>query len=196
MLRLLLALLACLSLAGCWVSEKRIFGAGDWAHVPLAGKYISQDANGHDTARVTLKVRADGVIEGTGVNIADGSPDNSVIALVPIKGGSGRYFLAVDRSKDEDSGDIYLIAHLTDDNGLEVFWPDCEGTAPIAGMAVTRDNLTESVLCQFSSKDALMAAGLQAEKFLSAKHVVAIAPLGRLVPDDGDDDEEDSADDE
>jgi hypothetical protein len=184
MLRSLLALFACLSLAGCWVSDHRIFGPGDWAHLPLAGKYISQDASGRDTAHVTLSVRPDGVIEGTGVNLADGSPDNSAVAL--IEGGSGRYFLAVDRSSEDDSGDIYLIAHLTDDNGLDVFWPDCEGTPPTEGLAITHEKLIDATVCTFSTRAALMRAGLEAEKFLSARHVVAIAPFGRLVPDDGD----------
>ena len=33
-----------------------------------------------------------------------------------------------------------------------------------------------------------MEAGLQAEKFLSVKHVVEINPFGQMVPDDSSDD--------
>ena len=41
MLRALLAVVACLCLCGCsgWVSDERLFGSGDWAHLDINGQY-------------------------------------------------------------------------------------------------------------------------------------------------------------
>jgi hypothetical protein len=193
MLRAMIVVLASLSLAGCWVSDTRLFGPADWAHVDLAGKYKSEDANGNDEAKVVLTVRPNGLIAGTSTDLKSGKVDHSMLGLVAIKGGSGKYFIAVDRSDQAGKGDIYMIAHLTDEKGLEVFWPDCDGTAPVQGMVRQLDDLTHTGVCKFSSKQALMTAGLQAEKFLSAKHVIAIAPFGKLVPDDGSSSDSDAA---
>ena len=189
MLRALLAAIACLALTGCWVSDHRLFGDADWGHVNLSGKYKRENANGDDEASVVLHTLANGLIEGTATDANDGKTERMAMGLVPIAGGSGRYFLAVDRSDRKDTGDIYFIAHLTDDKGLEIYWPDCEGTAAGQGIERSKDNLTDMMVCTFSTKAALMGAALQAEKFLSAKHVIAVAPFGRLVPDDGSDEE-------
>ena len=185
MLRAIIVVIASLSLAGCWVSDTRMFGPADWAHVDLSGKFKSEDANGNDEAKVVLAVRPNGLIAGTSTDLKTGKVDHSVLGMVAITGGSGKYFIAVDRSDQAGKGDIYMIAHLTDEHGLEAFWPDCDGTAPVQGMARTEDDLTHSGVCKFSTKAALQTAALQAERFLSAKHVIAIAPFGKLVPDDG-----------
>jgi hypothetical protein len=187
MLRALLAVVVCLALSGCWVSDHRIFGDGDWAHVNLAGKFKRENANGDADASVVLGTQPNGLIVGTATAFKDRKSERMVMGLVAIQGGSGKYFLAVDRSSDKDTGDTYLIAHLTEDGGLELFWPDCEGTASASGMTSAKDSLSDTTVCTFTNKAGLIAAGLQAEKFLSAKHVIAIAPLGRLAPDDGSD---------
>jgi hypothetical protein len=185
MMRALLAVIACLSLTGCWASEHRIFGPGDWAHVDFSGKYKRENANGDAEASVVLTTRPDGLIVGVATDLKDHTTERTVMGLVPIRGGSGKYFLAVDRTAEKDTGETYLVAHLTDDKGLDLFWPDCDGTAPIQGMVSEKSELTNSRVCTFSTKAALMAAGLQAETFLAAKHPIAVGPLGRLVPDDG-----------
>jgi len=188
MLRALLAVIVCLALTGCWMSEHRIFGEGDWAHVNLTGKYKREAANGDDEASVVLTTQPNGLIVGVGIDLKEDQTQHTAMGLVPIQGGSGKYFLAVDRSDPKDTGDVYFIAHLTDDNELDMFMPDCEGTAPVQGMTVEKSNLTEIVSRAFTTKAAVMAAALQAEKFLSASHVIGIVPFGRLVPDDGSDD--------
>lgn len=177
MLRAVLAVIACISLAGCWGSDERIFHDGDWAHLDLAGSYKSVDANGDEQASVILKTRPDGLIEGTSLDFA-------VIGFVRIEGGSGRYFLAVDRSDESAEGDIYLIARLTDDGALEFYWPDCGGTPPMDGLTITHEDFIDATICAFSTRAALMRAGLEAERFLSAPHIVMVQPMGKLVPDD------------
>jgi len=188
MLRALLAVIVCLALTGCWMSEHRIFGEGDWAHVNLTGKYKREAANGDDEASVVLSTQPNGLIVGTATAPKDGKTERTVMGLVSIPGGSGKYFVAVDRSDPKDTGDIYFIAHLTDDNELDMFMPDCEGTAPVQGMKAEKIEVTDGLSCTFTTKAAVMAAALQAEKFLSASHVIGIVPFGRLVPDDGSDD--------
>jgi hypothetical protein len=175
MLRAVLAVIACISLAGCWASEERIFRDGDWAHLSLDGRYKGVDATGDEQARVVLKARPNGLIEGTGL-------DFGVIGLVRIEGGSGRYFLAVDRSDESADGDIYLIARLADGGTIEFYWPDCAGTPPMEGLTVAYEDLIDATVCAFSTRAALMRAGLEAERFLSAKHIVTIQPMGKLVP--------------
>jgi len=192
MLRALLAVVVCLALSGCWVSDHRIFGDGDWAHVDLNGKFKRENANGDADASVVLSTMPNGLIVGTATAFKDRKSERMAMGLVPIQGGSGKYFLAVDRSDRKDTGDIYFIAHLTDEHELEMFMPDCEGTGPASGMTSAKDKLSDTTVCTFTDKAGLMAAGLQAEKFLSARHVIGIAPLGRLAPDDGSD--EDSPD--
>jgi hypothetical protein len=182
MLRTGLAVIACLMLAGCWMSEQRFFGPGDWAHLDFNGRYVSQNADGDTTARVTFATRPDGLIDGTGVNAEDGSTEESTMGLVPIRGGSGEYFLVVDRTDEDEEGDIYFIARLIEGPGLELYWPDCGGTTAVAGMAVESSSFTETETCTFSSREALMTAALEAETFLAARHVVAVAPMGKLVP--------------
>jgi hypothetical protein len=123
------------------------------------------------------------------------------MGLVPIKGGSGDYFLSVDRSDAAAKGDEYFIVHRpAGSNVLEYYLPDCDGTLPVEGMSKVREDhpLPDSAItaddpaakaeaelvCKFSTKDALMTAGLEAERFLSARHVVAIAPFVRFSPDE------------
>jgi hypothetical protein len=185
MLRALLAVIGCFALSGCWVSEHRILGPGDWAHVNLAGKFKRENANGDEEASVVLATQPNGLIVGTATDVERHKTESMAMGLVAIQGGSGRYFLAVDRLEQKDNGDTYFIAHLTDDGGLEIYWPDCDGTPDIEGM--TRQTDTVAMACNFTTKEALMEAALQAERFLSVKHVIEVAPFGRLAPDDGSD---------
>jgi hypothetical protein len=182
MLRTVLAVIACLMLTGCWMSDQRLFGPDDWAQLDFNGRYSSENASGDTTASVIFTTRPDGLIDGTEVRAEDGSTEESTMGLVPIRDGSGEYFLVVDGTDKDEDGDIYLIARLTEGPGLELYWPDCGGTTPVAGMVVERSMFAETETCTFSSREALMTAALEAERFLSARHVVAIAPMGKLVP--------------
>ena len=185
MLRAFMAVGLSLLLAGCWYSEERLFGDGDWAQLGLEGHYKSVDANGDDQARVVLTTQRGGLVEGVGTDLEDGSVERSLLGFVRIEGGSGRYFLTVDRSDPSGKEDIYAIAHLTDDGGLEFYLPDCAGTAPADGLTIERDGIIDTDLCLFSTRSALMKAGLDAERFLAAEHIIAVAPMGRLLPDEG-----------
>ena len=192
MLRTLLTAISCLLLAGCWMSEERLLTDGDWAHLQIDGSYKSVDSDGDEEASVVLKTNANGLIEGTRTDLENGETERVGLGLAPIAGGSGRYFLAVDRSDTtRTDGDIYLIAHLAEQGALEFYWPDCEGTSPTDGMAAQKDTLTDSTVCTFATKAGLMRAALEAERFLYAKHVIGVAPLGRMVPDDGSGEAED-----
>ena len=194
MARSLLLVALGLALASCWVSEKEFFGAGDWAHLDLDGSYISEDGNGHEQATVELVVRPDGLIEGTSTGIEGGETEHSVVGLVPVAGGSGRYFILVDRSDGDHDGALYLLGHLTDEGGIEMYWPQCSGTPDIDGMTRESPDIglpppptqdKSMMACNFTSKDALQKAALEAERFLSAPHIVDILPIGRLRPQDG-----------
>lgn len=101
--------------------DTHIFGDGGWVHLDFNGKYESENASGDEQARVVLKTRSGGLIEGVGTSTKDGTTENTVLGLVRIAGGSGKYFLAVDRSGKSDGGEVYLIARLTDGNGLDIF---------------------------------------------------------------------------
>jgi hypothetical protein len=182
MLRTVLAVIACLMLTGCWMSDQRLFGPGDWAHLDFNGPYASVYASSDTTAQVTFATRPDGLIEGTGVSAEDGSTEETTMGLVPIRGGSGEYFLVVDPTGEDEGGDIYFIARLTEGPGLELYWPDCGGTTLVTGMVVERSTLAETEICTFSSRESLMTAALEAERFLAARHVVAVAPVRKLVP--------------
>jgi hypothetical protein len=119
MLRIALAVLACLLLGACsgWVSDERLFGEGDWAHLAINGRCRNMlDSESKD--RIILRSRPDGLIEGRNTDRHDKS--RMLIGLVAIKGGS------------------------------------------------------------------LMSAGLEAEKFVSANHIVQLTPSFGLEPDDDD----------
>lgn len=219
MVRVILATLACLLLGACsgWVSDERLFGDGDWAHLDINGRYKLSAGVEESKDRIIFKTRPDGLIESHSTNRRDKS--RSLTGLIPIRGGSGEYFLSVDRSNDDSEGDQYFIVHLSSDKRIEYFLPDCRGTPQIDGMEKrsgwheetaalveegpggSAEQPSESLpvaepqpesepapgedsVCNFSTKDALMMAGLEAEKFLSAKHIVAIRPLYALEPDD------------
>ncbi len=212
MRRAILTVAACFCLAGCggWVSDERLFGDGDWARLNVSGPYTFQyngprsdeSAPGDREAHATLTTRPDGLLQGTG----EGPDDGFVIGLVPIDGGSGDYFLMVDRSDETAQGDQYFIAHQFG-RGFAFFFPDCEGTPAIDGMrkvrimepaveageddisasddAATPDEYSDDPhVCKFDTKEALMKAGLNAERFLSARHAVEVAPFATITPDE------------
>jgi len=215
MLRAALALLACLMLGACsgWVSDERLFGDGDWAHLDINGRYKNDDSDSAE--RGILKTLPNGLIE---MRSTDKHETNVTrLGLVAIEGGSGAYFLSVDRSSDSDKGDEYLVVYIPDGKLLWFYLPDCNATPDIEGMirvradrwgkeeteavaddapltaeplappgdaGATSGDTDDSKVCKFSTKDALMTAGLEAERFLSARHIVAITPVMSLSPDD------------
>ena len=214
MLRITFAVFACLLLGACsgWVSDERLLGEGDWAHLALNGRYKTTPDSG-SSDRIILRSRPDGLIEGRNTNRHDKS--QMLFGLVAIKGGSGDYFLSVDRSGDDAKGDQYFVVRVAEGRELEFFMPDCAATPPVDGMTKVprwhREPTTAGEVapgesppapaeakaapaprvapdteleCKFSTKDALMSAGLEAEKFLSANHIVEMTPFFGLEPDD------------
>ena len=184
MLRLLAGTVLALALTGCWLSEQRLFGAGDWAALDVAGHYVSENAEGNREARVVLKVLPNRTVEGTSTRIDDGSVETSVFGLVPIAGGAGSHFIMLDRSGETDDGDIYFIAHLTGEGAIEVYFPQCAGTPDIAGMTRESDPWISEEICHFTDKPAVMRAALEAERVLSTPQMFEIRRLARLVPVD------------
>jgi hypothetical protein len=208
MLRVILATLACLLLEACsgWASDERLFGDGDWAHLDINGRYKNDD--GESDGKGILRTLPNGLIEIRSADKHD--KDVTRIGLVPIRGGSGEYFLMVGRSDptpDDDEGDTYLIVRVTTDKSLKFYLPDCRGTSDVEGMTrefgdameasvegedsnakprpTSRPSQNdENVICKFSTKGALMTAGLEAERFLAAKHVVEIRPFSSISPDE------------
>ena len=214
MIRSLLVIAVSLLLAGCWTSDQRFFDTGDWAHLDLSGEYeVAAIADGDGPRRATLVSRPDGLIELTPVPQGEDMP--TLMGLVPIAGGSGHFFLAVDRTNAGDD-ETYYIAELSDEGGLAFYFPECDGTSPIEGMtkaplfvleeanedgdtptldqapvihnaeASSPNGSTGNQVCKFLTRDALMAAGLEAEHFLSAHHVVAVTPFLAFSKRDGD----------
>lgn len=175
MLRFVLAVIACVMLSACWQSEERFFDASDWARLNFSGEYdvaSITDTNGPRSA--TLVSRPDGLIELQPQPADDEMP--TLIGLVPITGGSGDYFLAMDRSSEGDS-DTYYIAKVSNDVSLAFFFPDCNGTSAIEGMTAQASGFSETKTCTFTNEQALMKAALEAEKFLSAHHIMVVAPF-------------------
>lgn len=192
-----------LALSGCWVSDKDFFGPGDWAHLDLDGTYISEDANGHEQGTVVLTVRPDGLVDGVATREDGGEPEKSTLGLVPVNGGSGEYYILVDQTDGGGDGQLYLLGHLDDDGSLEMYWPECSGTPDIEGM--TREtpdfglpspppDTSQMMSCTFTTKESLQEAALEAERFLSAPHIVDILPMGRITPKQADDTEESTED--
>ena len=175
MLRAFLAVIACLCLSACWESDTRFFGSGDWAKLDLTGEYdVAGLSDSEDRPRhATLTSRPDGLIEFTPLPAGNDKP--TLMGLVPITGGSGHYFLAMDRTSDGE-GDTYYLAELSENGGLAFYFPDCDGTSPMDGMAVN-DTFGSTKTCTFTSAEALMKAALEAERFLAAPHIVAVAPF-------------------
>jgi len=197
MLRAAMVAMLAAALAGCWMSEKRLFGPADFVAPPgLEGNYVSEDGSGTLKATVVLSVGADRLIEGVSTPVGGDEPQQtSHIGFIPIAGGSGQYYLMVDRSPERTEGDLYFIGRMTEDFGLEAFWPQCAGTPEIAGMTREKAEPIDEDVCTFTSREAVMRAALEAEKQLSARHMFEPHPAGRLKksdesdPADGDYDE-------
>jgi len=185
MLRAILAVIACLCLCSCWVSDTRFFGSDDWAKTSFSGEYDVLSTTDSDAPHhATLTTRADGLIE---LDRHDPEDEPTLIGLVPIAGGSGKLFLAVDRTHETDS-DMYYLAAISDRDELAFYYPSCEGTPPREGLLKEGSGLV-STTCTFATEEALMAAALDAEHFLSEPHIVALAPfLAFSKPDQVSDD--------
>ena len=180
---LILALVSAL-LAGCWVSQKPLFGSADWVRPPgIAGRYTSENADGEPQGSVVLAVRADGMIDGTVIRKGETEPRTSPAGFIAIPGGSGAYFLMVHRAPDGASdgkgGELYLIARARDD-GIEASWPGCAGTPDMPGMAREQAEPIGETMCAFASKDAVLRAALLAERELATKRMFEPQSLGRL----------------
>ena len=72
-----------------------------------------------------------------------------------------------------------------------MYWPQCSGTPDIKGMKretpdfglpIPASQSSSAAICTFTSKEAVQRAALEAEKFLSAPHIVDVNPLSRLRP--------------
>jgi len=214
MLRTAFAVLACFLSAACsgWVSDERLFGDGDWAHLDINGRY--QNDNNESAERGIVRTLPNGLIEMRSSDKRN--KDVMIIGLVPIKGGSGDFFLSVDRSDASKKGDQYFIVNVPDGRTLQFYIPNCDATPEMPGMTKVRDDRwlvksdetaavdapateepaapqeaanaqadesADSKVCKFATKDALMTAGLEAEKFLSTKHIIALTPFMSVSPD-------------
>jgi hypothetical protein len=177
---IVIAVLATL-LAGCWGAETQLFGRADWVQPPgMAGNFVTEDAAGETQGSVVLARRADGMIDGTVTRRGEGKPQTSPTGFVAIPGGSGRYFLMVNRAAEGGKGgEFYLIGRWQDER-LEAFWPQCAGTPEMAGMKRDRIELVNELVCSFASKDAVLTAALLAERELETKRMFAPQLLGRL----------------
>jgi hypothetical protein len=173
------------------VSENRLFSAGDWAQPDIAGSYVSENSDGDAQAKVVLSPRADGLFDSLSTKLDDeGEVEKSVVGFVAVEGGSGSYFLMVDRTSEKDEGEIYLFGHLEENGRLEAFFPQCAGTPDGPGMTREVEQLIKEEICSFSTKAGLMRAALAAEQYLSSPHMFEPKLLGRLVPDDSAGEEE------
>ncbi len=184
MLRHIAGAMLALALTGCWVSEKDLFGPGDWKPPPgIAGTYTSENGSGDAQAKVLLTVREDGLVEGIATKIGEDTSESSLVGFVPVPGGSGRYYLLVDQSGTAEAGgsdgNIYFVARTTNE-GFEAFWPQCEGTPALPGMQSETQDLLKQDICGFTTKEALLQAGQAAERDLEAKHMFEPMPMGKM----------------
>lgn len=178
--RAMLAALASLFLAGCWVSEELHFGPGDWANLAIDGHYVVHDSEGEALARVLLVTRPDGLVASTTTeDLSGGGKGDMLFGMVAIAQGSGRYFLVVDR-ESLGSGEIYVLAHRSDEGEINLYWPNCEGTPKMRGLVAAPEGDPYPGFCMFTDKRAVMEAALRAERFLAARHIVRVSPFARL----------------
>jgi hypothetical protein len=179
MLRAVLTALACLCLGGCWGSDERFFGSDDWASLDVDGEYRVESVDADETGSIVMiQSRPDGLIEI--VPRAGQKPSRETLSLgfVRIRGGSGLFYLAVDRTeRGTDEGDLYVLAKVSD-GSLEFFFPDCAGTPPIVGLAHSEGLAGE--VCDFQTKAALFEAALLAERFLTEAHIVKVTPFAKF----------------
>ena len=186
-LRALLGVLACLCLGGCWGSEERFFGPEDWARLAVDGEFRVETLRAEDGARTArIRARPDGLIEIVPSGRGGRTAETLRLGFIPIRGGSGEFYLAVDRTEPGKSdGDLYVIAKVAG-GSIELYSPDCLGTPPIEG--VERADGLSGELCEFETEEALFEAALMAERFLSEPHIVTVSPFTKfekIDPDSG-----------
>lgn len=172
-------------LTGCWGAEIPLFGARDWVQpAGLEGPFVSEDAAGEDKGTVLLTRRPDGLIDGAVTRAGETSARTSAIGFVAIPGGSGHYFLMVNRAAEgapdtRSGGEFYLIGRWKDER-LEAFWPQCTGTPDMPGMERERIEIVDEAVCRFADKGAVLRAALLAERELETKRMFEHQLLGRL----------------
>ena len=181
MIRAAVTVLLAVTLSGCWTAEKQLFTA---AHLTqpagLEGSFISEDAAGQEQGTVVLTRRPDGLIEGTVTPKEGPAPRQSAIGFAAIPGGSGRYFLMVNRANEPGrNGELYLLARWSDER-LEAFWPQCAGTPDMPGMKREEIEIVKQSYCTFASREAVLRAALLAERELETKRLFEHQLLGRL----------------
>lgn len=180
MLRAAVLALSLTLLSACWGAETKLFGTGDWVQPPgMTGRFVTEDAAGETQGTVELARRPDGLIDGTVTRKGEDKPSTSAVGFVAVPGGSGRYFLMVNRATGEKSGEFYLVGRWHDER-LEAFWPQCGGTPDLAGMKRAKIELVGEEVCTFASKQAVLTAALLAERELETKRMFAPQLLGRL----------------
>ena len=180
MLRAVILALSLAILTGCWGAETQLFGSGDWAQPDgLEGRFVSEDAAGETQGSVVLLRRPDGLIDGTVTRKSEDKPRTSAMGFVAIPGGSGRYYLMVNRTAERKGGEFYLIGRWKDER-LEAFWPQCAGTPEMAGIKRDKIELVNEAVCTFASKQAVLTAALLAERELETKRMFEPQLLGRL----------------
>lgn len=180
MLRAAILAFALTLLSGCWGAETQLFGTADFVQPPgMEGRFITEDAAGETQGTVDLVRRPDGLIDGTVARKDEDKPRTSPVGFVAIPGGSGRYFLLVNRAAESKGGEFYLIGRWQGQR-LESFWPQCAGTPDLAGMKRDRIELVNEAVCSFSSKQAVLTAALLAERELETKRMFEPQLLGRL----------------
>jgi hypothetical protein len=184
MRRFAIAALALTLLTGCWGAETNLFGPGDWVQPEgLEGRFVSEDAAGEAQGTVDLVRRQDGLIDGTAMRKDEDKPRTSPVGFVAIPGGSGRYFLMVNRAPEgstgKQGGEFYLIGRWKDER-LEAFWPQCAGTPDMAAMKRDKIEFVNEAVCTFASKQAVLNAALLAERELETKRMFEPQLLGRL----------------
>ena len=178
--RFVIAALSLALLTGCWGAETKLFKRGDWVQPEgLEGRFAREDAAGEDRGTVDLVRRPDGLIDGTATRKDEDEPRTSAVGFVAIPGGSGRYFLMVNRAPEGKGGEFYLIGRWKDER-LDAFWPQCAGTADMAGMKRERVEVVNEAVCSFTSKQAVLNAALLAEHELETKRLFEPQLLGRL----------------
>lgn len=172
----------------CWGSEERFFGADDWASLAIDGEYTVQSLDADDDASgiVQIRARPDGLIEIAPSDRDGRTAETLRLGLVRIRGGSGDFYLAVDRTEARtNDGDLYVIAKVAG-GSIEFYLPDCLGTPPIDGLN-NAEGLAGKV-CEFENEKALLDAALLAERFLLESHIVTVLPFTKfekIDPDDG-----------
>jgi len=194
------ALVALFALSGCWVSERALFTPEDYAVVPMEGEYERETIRKNDAKIAKIEyLRLPGKRYRQVITYDDpayeeqfGKPstNSNDIAFVAIPSEHEDWYVVFEFENKPGSASpgseqtefMYFIAKVSEYGGMQIFQPDCRGTADSPDIVANTGPDGDKRFCVFQSKEALLAAAADAVDFIETPQVVLAEPMGSLTP--------------